>query len=194
MGCLHARRSGRSASIAHGNDQGLDRRDGKIFVGSGSSGADTDKTEAAGSSSDSIEEQWLKRWAFGVSPDGLGLSDERFWDLTHCEIAALREIWIQKHKHHKNEFATLRADLFNSNGAQRQDGQQWTREHFGGDPIPKQDPRKRWNHQELRTRIKQVFGEDGKSFAKQKKLKPGEKPVRVIDTLKGQPMPGPRER
>jgi hypothetical protein len=38
------------------------------------------------------EAYWLKLWAFGTAPDGLGLSSDAFWRLTPREYYALRAV------------------------------------------------------------------------------------------------------
>jgi hypothetical protein len=59
--------------------------------------------EAGGGASDGIagqlggEEFWLKLWAFGTSPYGLGLPEFDFWLLTPREYAALKAEWNRAH-------------------------------------------------------------------------------------------------
>jgi hypothetical protein len=50
-----------------------------------------------GSSSERVsqltEQYWLDLWAFGTSPDGLGLTELGFWLLTYPEFTALKRQW-----------------------------------------------------------------------------------------------------
>lgn len=41
------------------------------------------------------EERWLRIWAFGTSPYGLGLVSEALWRLTPREFIALKRIWAE---------------------------------------------------------------------------------------------------
>ena len=59
---------------------------------SGSPGAGHSST---GETSVEREERWLRVWAFGVSPQGLGLSAEALWHLTPREYVALKRVWAE---------------------------------------------------------------------------------------------------
>ncbi len=128
----------------------------------------------------------MDRWAFATSPDGLGLTSQFFWSITHRELRAYRKVWDAKQKQHRNEFAEFRADLYRTSDRQRNDGHDWSREHFGGDPYP---PAPRLTREQLRAKAKAACGPDGKRFVKTPKPKKGEKYISIVSTLKGQPLP-----
>ncbi len=144
-------------------------------------GADDEGRAVSDSGSDrpaySVEDQWLERWAFGTSPNGLALSDDYFWSLTHREIKALRKVWSLRHEHLEAMFFQIRADIHNG-WMPREDSRPWTVEDFDGKV---RDPRAR-----------RMTKEQTKRYFQNRFRKKGDKSA--LDGLKGQPLPIPIDR
>jgi hypothetical protein len=74
------------------------------------------------------EERWLRLWAYGTSPHGLGVDPRRFWSLTVREFHALQQV----HKAALMRWAIERAQFMNANFVHGDD-EKWTPEDFLGE-------------------------------------------------------------
>jgi hypothetical protein len=59
------------------------------------------------------DQYWLDIWAFGTSPHGLGLSDDKLWRLTPREHAALVHQWERSRELPMQIHAGIQATLHN---------------------------------------------------------------------------------
>ena len=84
----------------------------KTASGDGS-GAAGDRDDGA---SELTEEYWLDLWAFGTSPYGLGLTEDKLWGLCPVEYLALKEQWKRSQEQSIHLLAVLRADIYNTAG------------------------------------------------------------------------------
>ncbi len=140
----------------------------KTLVGPGQEGrsdSDDSGSDRPEGSAGAVEEQWIKRWAFGTSQYGLGLDASYFWSLTHREVRALREVWEQERKFQIQMFAQLRADIHNG-WMPKKSQAPWTAAEFGGEGqkvgIVVKKTRAEWKAQ-----VKLAFGR-GKIPAREK--------------------------
>src|SRR5262249_35092517 len=100
---------------------------GKNFVGSHEEEGRSDSDERDDSGTSSVEQQWLERWSFGVSPApfGLGLTDTAFWALSHREVQALRKRFVEHRQLQITLIAGLRADVRNAAGWTKSNKEPW---------------------------------------------------------------------
>jgi hypothetical protein len=73
----------------------------------------------AGPSPESVIERLREAWAFATSPDGLGLSPERFWCFAWNDYTALKAIHEQRASREMRMWAWQRADWANVHFRQR---------------------------------------------------------------------------
>ena len=65
------------------------------MVGSGPAHDRGSERNGAGGNELTPEQRWRKLWAFGISPKGLALPDEQFWELSWAEYHELRALWAE---------------------------------------------------------------------------------------------------
>ena len=69
-------------------------------------------------------------WAFGISRDGLGLTEATLWSLTPREFSALRQVWLDGIERQNYLHASIQATLYNAHFDS--DGTPWTPEDLLG--------------------------------------------------------------
>ncbi len=82
----------------------------------------------------------MRNWAFAVSPSGLGLTGEQFWDLTQREFYALRYIWETPRDDAWYRWAALMAkvnNMWSSKGPAHQPSDYYDSPRRKGKAVPK---------------------------------------------------------